>query len=180
MPPMTSGCGPGPGRANSPSQSRTADQAALKTASLDTGGAGRALRNPGNLAWAGVGGVVSEDARVSATPPDGAVECRLWRLRAAEIEPVIVLPRSVPGAGRPGLLPQQPPVRSAEPPGRGRLPLAARRPACAASPRAWDSPQASSQAEPLLLLSSVLFASFGIWLRLKSGPPLRRTCWFWS
>lgn len=93
----------------------------------------RALRNPGNRAWAGVGGVVSEDARVSATPPDGAVPCRLWRLRVAAIEPVIVLPSSVPGAGRPGLLPPQPPVRSAEPPGRGRLPLAARRPACAAS-----------------------------------------------
>lgn len=83
---------------------------------------------------------MSEDARVSATPPVGAVGCRLWRLRAAAIEPVIVLPSSVPGAGRPSLLPPQPPVRSAEPPGRGRLPLAARRPACAASSRAWDSP----------------------------------------
>lgn len=31
-----------------------------------------APRNPGNRAWAGVGGVVSGDARVSATPPGGS------------------------------------------------------------------------------------------------------------
>lgn len=108
----------------------------------------------------------------------GGIDQRRIFLRASRgvvCEPVSVLPRSVPGPGRPGLLPLEQPVGSPEPPGRGRLPLAARRPACAASSRAWDS-QAPSQAEPLLVLSRVLSASSDIWVDVTSAPPRRRTC----
>lgn len=134
MTPIISGCRSGPGKANSPSQSRTAGQARSRQPHRAGAGQRRTLRNPGNRAWAGVGGVVSEDAEVSAPPPSGSEECRLRRrLPAVEFEPVSVPRRSVPGAGRPGLLPLGQPVSHAEPPGRGRLPLAARRPACAAA-----------------------------------------------